>query len=185
MATTINADTSNGLVMTPDTSGEIKLQSAGTDVATVSSTGITMASGKGLVATGHVLQVVQGEFSGSNSTTSTSMVSTSLNASITPTNSSNKILVLVAGAAANNTLNAVAFLTIYRGATNLAGTSFTFHANPVSGLNNWQSVNMVYLDTPSTTSSTTYTVYFKSSSGTSYLGTGANTNTITLMEIAG
>jgi len=44
---------------------------------------------------------------------------------------------------------------------------------------------MVYLDTPSTTSSTTYTVYLKSTSGTSYLGTGANTNTITLMEIAG
>ena len=35
MAVTINADTSNGLVMTPDTSGEIKLQSAGTDTVTV------------------------------------------------------------------------------------------------------------------------------------------------------
>ena len=46
MAVTINADTSSGLVMTPDTSGEIKLQSAGTDIATVTSSGITMASGK-------------------------------------------------------------------------------------------------------------------------------------------
>jgi hypothetical protein len=39
MATTINADTSNGLVMTPDTSGEIKLQSAGTDTVTVNTSG--------------------------------------------------------------------------------------------------------------------------------------------------
>ena len=52
MAVTINADTSNGLVMTPDTSGEIKLQSAGTDIATVNSSGITMASGKVLAPTG-------------------------------------------------------------------------------------------------------------------------------------
>ena len=41
MAVTINADTSNGLVMTPDTSGEIKLQSAGTDIATVNSSGVS------------------------------------------------------------------------------------------------------------------------------------------------
>jgi len=52
MAVTINADTSNGLVMTPDTSGEIKLQSGGTDIATVDSSGITMASGKVLAPTG-------------------------------------------------------------------------------------------------------------------------------------
>jgi hypothetical protein len=170
-----------------DTSGELTISApavAGTNTLTLpASTGTVLTDTAPKV--GNVLQVVQGEFSGSNSTTSTSMVSTSLNASITPTSSSSKILVLVSGAAANNTLNAVAYLTIYRGVTNLASTSFAFHANPVSGLNNWQSVNMVYLDTPSTTSSTTYTVYFKSSSGTSYLGTGANTNTITLMEVAG
>jgi len=39
MAVTINADTTNGLVMTPDTSGEIKLQSAGTDTVTVDTSG--------------------------------------------------------------------------------------------------------------------------------------------------
>jgi hypothetical protein len=35
MATIINADTSDGLKLTSDTSGEIKLQSAGADIATV------------------------------------------------------------------------------------------------------------------------------------------------------
>jgi hypothetical protein len=48
MSVNINADTTNGLVLTSDTSGEIKLQSAGADIATVGSSGITMASGKGL-----------------------------------------------------------------------------------------------------------------------------------------
>jgi hypothetical protein len=46
MATIINADTSNGLKLTSDTSGEIELQSAGTTIATVDSTGIAMATGK-------------------------------------------------------------------------------------------------------------------------------------------
>jgi len=50
MSITLNADTSSGLVMTSDTSGEIKLQSAGADIATVDSSGITMASGKTLPA---------------------------------------------------------------------------------------------------------------------------------------
>jgi hypothetical protein len=48
MTTIINADTSNGLKLTSDTSGEIALQSAGTTIATVDSTGIAMASGKTL-----------------------------------------------------------------------------------------------------------------------------------------
>ena len=50
MASILNADTSNGLKITSDTSGELKIQSAGADIATVSSTGIAMASGKTLPA---------------------------------------------------------------------------------------------------------------------------------------
>lgn len=39
MAVTINADTSNGLVLTPDTSGNIQIQSAGTTVGEFNSNG--------------------------------------------------------------------------------------------------------------------------------------------------
>ena len=52
MSVLINADTSDGLKFTSDTSGEIKLQSAGVDIATIDSSGITMASGKVLAPTG-------------------------------------------------------------------------------------------------------------------------------------
>ena len=39
MSTIINADTSDGLKFTSDTSGEIKLQSAGADTVTVNTSG--------------------------------------------------------------------------------------------------------------------------------------------------
>ena len=58
MSTIINADTSDGLKLTSDTSGEIALQSAGTTIATVSSTGIVMASGKLVASTGPSFKAV-------------------------------------------------------------------------------------------------------------------------------
>jgi len=59
MATLINADTSDGLKLTSDTSGEIQLQSGGTTIATVDSTGITMASGKLIASTGPAFSAYQ------------------------------------------------------------------------------------------------------------------------------
>ena len=50
MATTINSNTTDGLVITPDTSGEVKIQSNGTDVVTFDSSGMNMASGMTLPA---------------------------------------------------------------------------------------------------------------------------------------
>ena len=41
----INATTSSGIVATADNTGQLQLQSAGTTVATISSTGLTMNSG--------------------------------------------------------------------------------------------------------------------------------------------
>ena len=40
MTVKINADTTNGAVITSDTSGEIELQAGGTKIATVKSTGL-------------------------------------------------------------------------------------------------------------------------------------------------
>ncbi len=50
MASTINSDTSNGVVITPDTSGEIELQSAGVTQAKVTSSGLQNASGVAITA---------------------------------------------------------------------------------------------------------------------------------------
>jgi hypothetical protein len=43
MATTINADTSSGLILTSDTSGEIELQSGGSTKLTINSSGVVGA----------------------------------------------------------------------------------------------------------------------------------------------
>mgnify|MGYP003636336006 CR=1 FL=1 len=54
MATLINADTSDGLKLTSDTSGEIQLQSAGTTAVTIdSSSNLKFNSGYGSVATAY------------------------------------------------------------------------------------------------------------------------------------
>ena len=51
MATIINADTSNGLKLTSDTSGVVEIQSGGTKVAEISTAGVLSAnSGYGSVA---------------------------------------------------------------------------------------------------------------------------------------
>jgi len=50
MASTINADTTNGVVVTSDTSGEIELQSAGVTKAKVTSSGLQNASGVAITA---------------------------------------------------------------------------------------------------------------------------------------
>ena len=183
MSTIINADTSDGLKFTSDTSGEIKLQSAGADIATVGSTGITMASGKGLAATGHVLQVVNAKTTTQTTSNSTSYADTALTASITPTSSSSKILII-----ANfilypaNAGGGHAVVGLNRGGTLIydrAGYNSVGSSQITSAFN--------YLDTPSTTSATTYTCRLKSSVSGQLVAfglTGYN-NVITLMEIAG
>ena len=45
MTSLINASTSTGVVVTPDTSGSLAFQSNGTSIATISSSGLTMNSG--------------------------------------------------------------------------------------------------------------------------------------------
>ena len=50
MATIINADTSNGLKLTSDTSGEIELQSAGVTKAKITSSGLQNASGSAITS---------------------------------------------------------------------------------------------------------------------------------------
>lgn len=71
MSSIINADTTNGVVITSDTSGEIKLQSAGADIATVNSSGITMASGKVLAPTGPAFRAYMSSNALFTSTTTT------------------------------------------------------------------------------------------------------------------
>lgn len=186
MSVNINADTTNGLVLTSDTSGEIKLQSAGADIATVTSSGITMASGKGLAATGHVLQTVVAKNTTQITTTSTSYVSTGISASITPSSTSSKIIVSVVPNGVYATQIAIWF-TLYRNGTDVSGSLNELVQLYSSSGNVLSSVPFIYYDSPNSTSAQTYTLYWKVSGSTgtiNYAGVSGET-IIMLQEVAG
>ena len=136
---------------------------------------------KASMPTGSILQVVQTATSIFTSTTSATFASTGLSAAITPTSSTSKILVLVMANYYGTGYQTQA--TIYRDSTNLAGANGMLMLNS-SGF--WSPLHMSYLDSPATTSSTTYAVYWRTTTGsTNYFGgDGSQTITITLLEVA-
>ena len=121
------------------------------------------------------------------STTSSSYVTTGLTVNITPTNSANKILIMVEGVGACTQQNSGAYYTVYRNSTDLCNTTaFSTIYNNASYTGKFRGTfGICYLDSPATTSSTTYTVYFKTNTvGTVYVNDDTAPSTITLMEIA-
>jgi len=136
---------------------------------------------------GSVVQVVQGTLSTNFSTSSSSYVTTGLTASITPLFSTSKILIMYNGSIASSPSSGTnAFTTIYRNSTNLEITSTRGfnESNFVTGNYNGTCTTGSFLDSPSTTSSTTYTVYLRSGSSSAILfAVDGSTATITLMEI--
>jgi len=87
MASRINADSSNGLQLVSDSSGEVQFQSSGITKATLNSSGLS--------SPGHVLQVVHSSLSTEVSSSSSTQVTTGLEATITPSSTSSKILIMV------------------------------------------------------------------------------------------
>jgi hypothetical protein len=130
------------------------------------------------VARSAVLQVVSGITSSSYTTASSSPTATGFGVSITPTSATSKILILLAGAMDTGVANNQAVVAVRRGATDLGNGSNNFSAanRMISGL------AVIYLDSPATTSSTTYNIYFQA--GSSSTITWYSGATLTLMEIA-
>jgi hypothetical protein len=139
---------------------------------------------------GTVLQTVYASHSTVITTTSTTPANTGLAATITPKSTSSKILVL------QNTNFLVSGNSGYAGVRvvkTIGGTTTTVISNQygtgvgstvpdTTGLD-----SQFALDSPSTTSSITYTVQFwrQDGSGTLYAQYNGNPSTIVLMEIAG
>ena len=140
------------------------------------------------IATGTVLQTVNAVTNTETVVSNNTWTDTGLTASITPSSSSNKILVFAScqgvGKASNNTY---AHLKLLRGSTDIVadfetrgGYDASTDANKIGGC------SVTYLDSPSSTSSTTYKVQLKSGSNNSYaqMGDSNSKSSITLMEIA-
>ena len=145
---------------------------------------VTVPSGHTVYAPGHVIQTVTANNSTQVLSSSTSFVTTNLEATITPKYTSSKILILVSDTAYNDA-NQVCLMTIFRGG--MAGTNLS-DANGMTkvygGSAGTHAVNIKFLDSPSTTSATTYTVAFRVSGGLGSAQDGNVKATIILQEIA-
>ena len=186
------------IILQGSTSGSVTLQEpavSGTTVLTlpaVSGTVITTGSSgqsipKAALPTGSVLQVVSANLTSAASTTSTSMVDTGLTASITPTSSSSKVLVLVTASGLDKPSSSgeSISLSLVRGSTDIFGQTNIMYSTTAMGF--VVESGMVYLDSPATTSSTTYKLQFRGRLGGTVKINQDNSydySSITLLEIA-
>ena len=145
---------------------------------------------------GAILQVVQTFKNDSFSTTSTSYVDiTGFSVTITPSSTSNKILLLNFAGLSTDGNSSVQYINLLRGSTAIAqpsvstGFSSTATMFPQS-ISNMISWSYSFLDSPSTTSATTYKWQIKGYTGTQYINQRAlndmpRTATMIAMEVAG
>ena len=143
---------------------------------------------------GKVLQAITATDSTHRSTTSTTFVtgSNALSVSITPSSASNKVFIIVNSTVSNASGDGFVFATIYRGATNLGeATNGIGIGNSVSGVTHIDHPACItILDSPNTTSATTYQLYFRSDNASRTASINGRSGTvvkgsITAFEIAG
>ena len=139
---------------------------------------------KAALPAGSVLQVVFTTDTATLATTSTSFVASGTSGSITPSSATSKILVIISGLLDNNAAGRNIDFTIFRNSTNLGGAN-GLGRNSGTSSRILTPATMVFLDSPSTTSSVTYSCYIMSSGGQVEWNGSTKTNTVTLMEIAG
>jgi hypothetical protein len=188
------------LILQGSTSGSITLQEpavAGStvlDLPATSGTILTTGSSgqvipKAALPTGSVLQVVTGTTATLASSSTTTYVDSGLTATITPLYSTSKILVLVSqnGITKNpSTTGSGLKLQLVRGSTVLikiqgyAGYTESNSYNWIGG------VSSCYVDSPATTSATTYKTQFANETNASSvsINSDGSTSVITLLEIA-
>jgi hypothetical protein len=174
------------LVLQSSGGGSVTLQ----EPVTASNLTITVPAVTGTMLTtasaGTVLQVVSATTSTQTSNNTGNYIDTTLTASITPTSSSSKILVLASqngiytGAAVSNNFGRV---KLVRNSTDLIlfGNELAEGLAAAFGLGG---ISCSFLDSPATTSSTTYKTQFQNQNGSFFVQVSSAVSTITLLEIA-
>ena len=134
---------------------------------------------------GSVLQVVQTQTTTPADSTSATFADTTLTANITPSATSNKILVIVDHTNVQATGSTQAGIKLFRGSTEIRESRYL--ANTNDSARNHISVQILELDSPSSSSQITYKTQYNNeqATGTASLQAGNQESTITLMEIAG
>jgi hypothetical protein len=159
-------------------------------ISGVSATGLTTAQtvGYSSLPAGSVLQVVGATYSTEVSSSSSTFSDTGLTATITPRFATSKILVLVhqsglVKAVADNHLS----LKLQRNGSDICNFELQAAYNALTTANRVAGAGCNFLDSPATTSSTTYKTVFNCNQNQASTGVqvSGSVSTITLMEIAG
>jgi hypothetical protein len=190
----LNPETTTGDIAyrsaTANTNTRLALGTAG-QVLTVN-TGAT-APEWATPAAGKILQVVQGTLTGNVSTTSGTFADTGLSVSITPSAATSKVLILVSHntrglGSGSSAESAAVYIDLLRGATSLAipgnAPATYFNAGGGTGTRDLSTISgFHYLDSPATTSATTYKTQYRAVAGTGYVNVTNMTSTIIAMEV--
>lgn len=142
---------------------------------------VTVPSGNTLYAPGHVIQVINNNLTTSFYSAGTTLISTGLAATITPKSASSKVLIIV-HQTADMASGRDIYTTLYRNSIDLAGVGNLFAGVYGSTSAIEGELGFTYMDSPATTSATTYTVYAKGHP--TAWGIREWNRNITLMEIA-
>jgi hypothetical protein len=179
----------------------IVLDGTGSITGLTSGAGIAAAALSGQVpdanaSSGSVIQVVSAENATTQSTTSTSYVDTNLVASITPSFTSSRILVIVQASLrqiSGNTNGSYGEARVFRGAQ-AVGQPVSIGTRENVGTATYDDVQgggaLMFVDTPTSTDSVTYRLRMRSAASAvtteinSGTGGSISGSTITLMEIA-
>lgn len=134
-----------------------------------------------------VLQVIYGGTTTNVSNSTSTFVDTTLTATITPQSIDSKVLVIIAQQAFKNNANAENRLEIktLRGATQIATTGALFLYSGTATFMQ-STYSLCVLDSPATTSATTYKTQFQNPNGTAAIQvqTNSSLSTIILMEVS-
>ena len=186
-------DAADGMTNPLTTTGDIIYSSSGTTAARLgigsTSQVLTVAGGIPTWATaaggGKVLQVVMGTTTTTASNSTTTPAATNLTANITPSLATSKVLVIVSqnGCATLSSANNALQIYLYRGSTDI--TSWFGRVVGLNYLTKIATMSIAYLDSPATTSSTTYSTKFNNypAAASVVCQENAELSTIILMEI--
>ena len=129
-----------------------------------------------------IKQIKEGTCASTASDTAGSFVDTGLSVSITPSSTSSKVFIIAACVGQNDTVGGGIYLRILRDST----TIYTPHTSGIvqyANVNNVSTSTLTFLDSPSTTSATTYKIQFaRYNTGTAQFFIN---NKIQVLEVAG
>ena len=179
---TVNASLAIGVGSTPSfgTSGQV-LTSAGSSASPTWG-----AISRSALPTGSIVQVVSATYSTAVTSSTSTYIDTGLTVTITPTSSTNKILVLVSqNGVSKNSNDTTCKIQLLRGASSINVFAFYAGRNSSTQINSVGSASTCYLDSPATTSATTYKTQFASSqnNASATVQESSETSTITLLEV--